>query len=161
MANASRSPRRARSTRSRSTSTPRCVTARVAAITNLDGGRWSKRSVADSPLQQDDVAPVARRVTSDALLDPDPAEPDPLVERQACRVLREDAGHQGPDAGRLRRRDHGVEERPADATASGRLRDVDALPGDAGVDLAGRVAADRRPAHDGAIESRDEPAVAA
>ncbi len=96
--------------------------------------------------EQDDVAPATVCVLAHPLLDADPPEADPLVERQAGGVLGDDAREQGPVAGRLRGRDERLEQRPADAAAARVGRDVDALPGDAGVDLARRVAAERRPA---------------
>src|SRR4051794_34786758 len=108
-------------------------------------------------LEQDDVAPAAIGIAADPFLDADPAEPDPLVEREARGVLRLDAGDQRPDTGGLRRRDQGPEQRAADAPpARGRV-DIDALPHDPGIDVTRRVAGERRPAHDIAIEPRDKP----
>ena len=60
---------------------------------------------ASPPLQQDDVPPAAGRVLAQPLLDADPAEPDPLVQGEARRVVGHDAGQQRPDAGRLAGRD--------------------------------------------------------
>ena len=84
-----------------------------------------------SALEQDDVAPSAGGVLPHAVLDADRAKPDTLVEREAGRVVGEDARKQRPDAGRFRCRDEGLEQLSADTLAASLGRDVDALPGDA------------------------------
>ena len=56
---------------------------------------------------QEDVTPAAV-VLADALADPDHAEPGGSVQGHAGSVLREDAGLDGPDPGRLGRGDQGV-----------------------------------------------------
>ena len=58
-------------------------------------------------LDQDDIAPAAV-VLADALADPDHAEPGGSVQGHAGSVLREDAGLDGPDPGRLGGGDQGV-----------------------------------------------------
>ena len=72
-------------------------------------------------------------------------------------------GEERPEAGGLRGRDERLEERPTDASAASLGRDVDALPRDAAVDLARRVAAERRPAddrrHPASALACDEPAL--
>src|SRR5580704_16140407 len=80
------------------------------------------RAAAPSPdraaaLDEQDVAPAAV-VLAEAFPDPDDPEPGRLVQAQAGRVLREDAGLDGPDPRGLGGGDQGVQEPAAGARAA-------------------------------------------
>ena len=114
-------------------------------------------------LEQDDIPPAAERVLPDPPLGADALEPDPFVEREARAVLGEDAGEQGPQAGRLGGGDEGFEERAPDPAAARLGPDVHALPGDPEVRPPRRVGAQGRPAQDrpARLVAGDEAAVGA
>src|SRR5262245_14408721 len=73
------------------------------------------------------------------------------MEGDAGAVLGEDPGLERPDPGPLGALDQLAEELPADAAALSPRRDVYALLGHAGVDLARRVRRERGPADDLAV----------
>jgi hypothetical protein len=75
-------------------------------------------------------------VLADAFPDADNAEPGGPVQGQAGRVLREDAGLDGPDPGGLGRGDQRLQEPAADAAAAGGGVDVDGMLDDPGVHAA-------------------------
>ena len=62
-------------------------------------------------------------------------------------------GQECPVAGGLGRGDQRLQKRATDAAAAGLGRNVDALPGDARVDLSRRIATERRPADDRAAST--------
>ena len=70
-------------------------------------------------LDQDDIAP-APMMPADTFPCPDDAEPGGQVQGHAGGVLREDAGLDGPDPGRLGRDDQGLQQPAADALAAAR-----------------------------------------
>ena len=74
-------------------------------------------------LDQDDIAP-APIMLADTFPCPDDAEPGGPVQGHAGGVLREDAGLDGPDPGRLGRDDQGLQQPAADALAAGGGVDV-------------------------------------
>ena len=142
----------------------------TARITHYDGGssgrtfRWSPRQVPITALRRWSRTTSRQRPSAswpDPPLRADALEPDPFVEREARRVLGEDAGEQRPQAGRLGRRDERLEERPTDAVAARLGPDVHALPGDAEIRPSRRVGAQGRPAQDrpARLVAGDEPAV--
>ena len=91
------------------------------------------RALRRTAFEQHDVAPAASRILAERPLDTDAAEPHAFVQPEAGRVLGHDAGEQCPEAGRLRRRDDRLEQRPTDASTAGSRGDVDAFPGHAAV----------------------------
>jgi hypothetical protein len=96
-------------------------------------------------------------VLADALADPDQTEPGGPVQGHAGSVLREDAGLDGPDPGRLGRGDQGVQETAADTLAAGGGVDVDGMLDDTGVDAAAGDGRGGHPPGDLARLGRDEP----
>jgi hypothetical protein len=107
-------------------------------------------------LDQDDIAP-APMMLADAFPCPGDAEPGDPVQGHAGGVLREDAGLDGPDPGRLSRGDQRIQELTADAPAAGAGVDVDGMLDDTGVDAAAGDGRDGHPPGDMACRSRDEP----
>jgi hypothetical protein len=75
-------------------------------------------------------------VLADAFPGADDAEPGGPVQGQASRVLREDAGLDGPDPGCLGRGDQRLQKPAADAAAAGVGVDVDGMLHHPGVDAA-------------------------
>src|SRR5215471_4445157 len=118
--------------------------------------RYGSRDYLASSFQQDHVSPDVVQ-TADALLRADRPEAEAAQERQARRVLREDARLEGPDPGSLGALDHGREQLGADAPAALLLADVDAELRDAGVATAGRHRNGRDPAAHPPVTLGDEP----
>jgi hypothetical protein len=96
-------------------------------------------------------------VLADAFPGPDDAEPGGLVQGQAGGVLREDAGLDGPDPGRLSRRDQRGQQSTAGAAAAGGGVDVDGMLDDPGVDAAAGDGRGGYPPGDAACHGSDEP----
>src|SRR5256886_12194100 len=88
---------------------------------------------------------------------PDHAEPGGMVQGQAGGVLREDAGLDRPDPGRLSRGDQRAEEPTADAPAPGGGVDVDGVLDHPGVDAAAGYGRGGYPPGDLAFSDRDVP----
>ena len=112
----------------------------------------------EAQLEQDDVAPDAAQLP-DSFTCADLAEAVHAVQRDARLVLREDPRLQRPEAPFAGALDQRREQRPANASASRVLGDVDALLADATVDGAARVGNDRDPAGDLAVDLGDEAVV--
>jgi hypothetical protein len=96
-------------------------------------------------------------VLADAFPGADDAEPGGPVQGQASRVLREDAGLDGPDPGCLGRGDQRLQEPAADAVAAGVGVDVDGMLHHPGVDAAAGHGRGGHPPGDLAASGRDEP----
>ena len=107
-------------------------------------------------LDQDDIAP-APMMLADAFPCPGDAEPGGPVQGHAGGVLREDAGLDGPDPGRLSRGDQRIQQPAADAPAAGAGVDVDGMLGDTGVDAAAGDGRGGHPPGYPARRGRDEP----
>src|SRR3954447_22146410 len=118
------------------------------------GGRSADRRA--SALEQEHVAPGAVQPTEPLAAADDP-ETGSLMHAEARLVLREDAGLDRPDPGRLGRGDERLEQRPADAAAARLGSDVDAVLDHAAVDAAIRHRRDGDEAGDAAVHDRDEP----
>ena len=106
-------------------------------------------------LEEEHVAPDAVEA-AEPLADADDPEAAPLVQRDARRVLREDAGLDRPDPGLVGAAAEPREERAPDPSPARGLRDVDAVLGDTGVTAALGDRRERGPADDLSGLLRDE-----